>query len=31
MEKFSKPGSLRVMEKSDENALIQILQAFGTL
>ena len=28
---FSEPGSLRVMKKYDENALMQILQEFGTL
>ena len=28
---FSKPGSLRVRKKSDESALMQILQEFGTL
>ena len=30
-ELFSKPGSLRVRKKSDESALMQILQEFGTL
>ena len=28
---FSKSGSLRVMKKYDESALIMILQEFGTL
>ena len=28
---FSKLGSLRVMKKVDESALMQILQEFGTL
>ena len=30
-EKFSKSGSLRVMKKEDESALMRILQEFGTL
>ena len=31
IEVFSKSGSLRVMKKYDESALMQILQEFGTL